>query len=62
MRIGLGTPVSGAWATPETLAAFAARAEELGYDSLWTFQRLLVGVDDQLDAVYQSVLDPLLAM
>jgi probable F420-dependent oxidoreductase len=60
--IGLGAPVSGAWATPETLAAFAARAEELGYDSLWTFQRLLVGVDDQLDAVYQSVLDPLLAL
>jgi probable F420-dependent oxidoreductase len=54
--------VSGAWATPETLAAFAARAEELGYDSLWTFQRLLVGVDDQLDVVYQSVLDPLLAL
>jgi probable F420-dependent oxidoreductase len=62
VRIGLGAPVSGAWATPETLAAFAARAEELGYDSLWTFQRLLVGVDDQLDAVYQSVLDPLLAL
>ncbi|MFL6124366.1 TIGR03619 family F420-dependent LLM class oxidoreductase [Actinophytocola sp.] len=62
MRIGLGAPVSGAWATPETLAAFAAHAEELGYDSLWTFQRLLVGVDDQLDAVYQSVLDPLLAL
>jgi probable F420-dependent oxidoreductase len=54
--------VSGAWATPETLAGFTARAEELGYDSLWTFQRLLVGVDDNLDAVYQSVLDPLLAL
>jgi len=54
--------VSGAWATPETLAGFAARAEELCYDSLWTFQRLLVGVDDQLDPVYQSVLDPLLAL
>jgi probable F420-dependent oxidoreductase len=62
MRIGLGAPVSGAWATPETLAGFAARAEELGYDSLWTFQRLLVGVDDRLGTVYQSVLDPLLAL
>lgn len=62
MKIGLGAPVSGAWATPETLAEFAVRAEEWGYDSLWTFQRLLVGVDDQLDAVYQSVLDPLLAL
>ncbi|WP_133902203.1 TIGR03619 family F420-dependent LLM class oxidoreductase [Actinophytocola oryzae] len=62
MRIGLGAPVSGAWATPETLAGFAARAEELGYDSLWTFQRLLVGVDDKLGPEYQSVLDPLLAL
>jgi probable F420-dependent oxidoreductase len=40
----------------------ATLAEELGYDSLWTFQRLLVGVDDELPAVYQSVLDPLLAL
>jgi probable F420-dependent oxidoreductase len=62
VRIGLGAPVSGAWATPSTLASFAARAEELGYDSLWTFQRLLVGVDEQLGPEYQSVLDPLLAL
>jgi probable F420-dependent oxidoreductase len=62
MKIGLGAPVSGAWATPENIARFAVRAEELGYDSLWTFQRLLVGVDDQLGPVYQSVLDPLLAL
>jgi alkanesulfonate monooxygenase SsuD/methylene tetrahydromethanopterin reductase-like flavin-dependent oxidoreductase (luciferase family) len=55
MRIGLGAPVSGAWATPSNLASVAARAEELGYDSLWTFQRLLIGVDEQMDAVYQSV-------
>jgi probable F420-dependent oxidoreductase len=62
MRIGLGAPVSGAWATPSNLAHVAARAEELGYDSLWTFQRLLVGVDEQMDAVYQSVLDPLVSL
>jgi probable F420-dependent oxidoreductase len=62
MKIGLGAPVSGAWATPETLATVAVRAEELGYHSLWTFQRLLVGVDDDLGTVYQSVLDPLLPL
>ena len=62
MKIGLGAPVSGAWATPDTLADVAVRAEQLGYDSLWTFQRLLVGVDDRLDSVYQSVLDPLLPL
>jgi probable F420-dependent oxidoreductase len=62
MRIGLGAPVSGAWATPDNLARFAASAEELGYDSLWTFQRLLVGADDDLAPVYRSVLDPMLAL
>jgi probable F420-dependent oxidoreductase len=62
MRIGLGAPVSGAWATPENVARFATRAEELGYDSLWTFQRLLAGADDDLAPVYRSVLDPMLAL
>ena len=62
MKIGLGAPVSGTWATPDRLAGFVARAEDLGYDSLWTFQRLLVGVDDNLAPVYHSVLDPLLAL
>jgi probable F420-dependent oxidoreductase len=62
MRIGFGAPVAGAWASPESLGRFAEQAEELGYDSLWTFQRLLVGRDQQLDPVYSSVLDPLLAL
>jgi probable F420-dependent oxidoreductase len=62
MQIGLGAPVSGAWATPDNIARFATRAEELGYDSLWTFQRLLVGADDELAPVYRSVLDPMLAL
>jgi probable F420-dependent oxidoreductase len=62
MLIGLGLPVSGAWATPGNIARFAARAEQLGYHSLWTFQRLLVGADQQLDPVYRSVLDPMLAL
>jgi probable F420-dependent oxidoreductase len=61
MKIGFGAPVSGAWATPENLAAFAARAEQAGYDSLWTFQRLLVPVDSPLEPVYHSVLDPVAA-
>jgi probable F420-dependent oxidoreductase len=63
MRIGFGAPVSGAWAGPENLASFAERAEELGYDSLWTFQRLLTPADPEaLDVVYRSVLDPLVAL
>jgi len=62
MRIGFGLPVSGAWAHPDNVARFAVRAEELGYHSLWTFQRLLVGVDQELDPGYRSVLDPLVSL
>lgn len=62
MKIGFGAPVSGAWATPQNLAGFAARAESLGYASLWTFQRLLIPADGQADPPYRAVLDPLLAL
>src|SRR3954451_23358698 len=61
MRVGFGLPVSGSWATPELLAEVAVEAERLGYDSVWTFQRLLVGDGQELDPVYRSVLDPLVA-
>lgn len=62
MRIGFGLPVSGAWATPANVASFAVQAEQAGYSSLWTFQRLLVPEGSGMDPVYQSVLDPMVAM
>src|SRR4051794_19700360 len=62
MLISCGCPVSGAWGEPESLARFSALAEELGYHGLWTFQRLLVGAEQQLDPVYQAVLDPMVAL
>ncbi len=62
MDIGFGAPVSGAWATPQNLAAFAAAAERGGYSSLWSFQRLLVPAASGMDAVYHSVLDPMGAL
>lgn len=62
MKIGFGAPVSGSWATPANHVRFARLAEECGYASLWTFQRLLVGADQQLPPVYQSVLDPLVSL
>jgi probable F420-dependent oxidoreductase len=62
MRIGFGAPVSGAWATPENLARFAAGAEQAGYASLWSFQRLLVPEGSGMDPVYHSVLDPMAAL
>jgi len=40
----------------------ARRAEELGYDSLWTFQRLLSDVDGHIGEMYRSVHDPLIAL
>ena len=62
MKIGFGAPVAGAWATPENLASFAARAEQAGYASLWSFQRLLVPEGSGMDPVYRSVLDPMAAL
>lgn len=62
MLISFGLPVAGAWATPAAVAGFAARAEELGYRGLWAFQRLLVGVGQEMAPVYRGVLDPLLAL
>src|ERR1700750_1476728 len=61
MQIGFGAPVAGAWATPGHLAAFSEQAEEAGYASLWTFQRLLVPEGSGMDPVYRSVLDPMAA-
>ena len=62
MRIGFGAPVAGAWATPGYLASFAERAEQAGYASLWSFQRLLVPEGSGMEPVYRSVLDPMVAL
>lgn len=39
--LGFGLPVSGDWATPAAMVEVAQCAEELGYASLWSFQRVL---------------------
>ena len=62
MDIGFGAPVSGAWATPQNLAAFAVAAERAGYKSLWSFQRLLIPSGSSIEPVYHSVLDPMAAL
>jgi probable F420-dependent oxidoreductase len=59
IQVGFGAPVSGAWATPQNLATFAQRAEQAGYASLWSFQRLLVPEPTSMEPVYHSVLDPM---
>ena len=62
MQLGFAVPVSGSWATPANGSEMARRAEELGYASLWTFQRLLSPLDGDapiLDPQYRRVHDPL---
>ncbi len=58
MKVGFAAPVSGTWATTENIRRVATRADELGYHSLWTFQRLLSPVDGSWGESYRSVLDP----
>ncbi|PZS28737.1 MAG: LLM class F420-dependent oxidoreductase [Pseudonocardiales bacterium] len=62
MDLGVGLPVSGAWATPANMRRIATQAEEMGYASLWTFQRLLHPVDTDWGPVYHAVHDPLTAL
>ncbi|WBB67971.1 TIGR03619 family F420-dependent LLM class oxidoreductase [Micromonospora sp. WMMD812] len=59
MDLGFAVPVSGSWATPEHMVHIARRAEQLGYHSLWTFQRLLAPADLGWSETYHSVQDPL---
>jgi probable F420-dependent oxidoreductase len=60
--LGFGLPVSGVWATPENVQRMARRAEELGYGSLWTYQRLLAPAETDWGPQYRSVLDPVVAL
>jgi probable F420-dependent oxidoreductase len=62
MRLGFGAPVTGSWVTPGIMTEIAGRAEELGYASLWTFQRVLFPDGTGLSDTYRSVLDPLTSL
>jgi len=60
--LGFGLPVSGGWATPDSIRHIARRAEELGYASLWTYQRVLNPVAEPLGPAHESVLDPVVPL
>jgi probable F420-dependent oxidoreductase len=68
MQLGFAVPTAGSWATPDRMVELARSAEELGYASLWTFQRLLFPADEAETAnprwqpVYRSVHDPLVTL
>ena len=69
MRRGFGLPHTGKAASPEAITKVAQHAEELGYDSLWVYERLLYPVKPQTPYVatadgsypeaFKTVLDPL---
>jgi probable F420-dependent oxidoreductase len=60
--LGFGLPVSGSWAVPSTMLHVARRAEELGYASLWSFQRVLFPVDGSIGPQYAAVHDPVVPL
>jgi probable F420-dependent oxidoreductase len=62
MDLGFALPVSGAWSSAESVRLVARRAEELGYVSLWTFQRLLHPAHGDWGATYVSVHDPIVTL
>ena len=68
MRLGFFLPNVGPWAGPDALVRVASRAEEIGFDSVWTTERLLVPLessapypagDGRIPDVYKTDLDPL---
>ncbi|MEU9844764.1 TIGR03619 family F420-dependent LLM class oxidoreductase [Actinomadura sp. NPDC048032] len=61
VEIGFAVPGSGAWATPRNQVTVARRAEELGYRSLWTLQRVL-NPAGSTDLTYRNVPDPLITL
>jgi probable F420-dependent oxidoreductase len=62
MDVGFALPTSGAWATPQNVAALARVADERGFRTVWTFQRVLFPTAFELAPVYRSVLDPLVTL
>lgn len=62
MRIGFAAPTSGSWAAPGILKEICGRADDLGYASLWTFQRLLYPEGTQIGETYHSVLEPMVSL
>ncbi|MEU7894737.1 TIGR03619 family F420-dependent LLM class oxidoreductase [Nonomuraea sp. NPDC049152] len=62
MKIGFAAPVSGPWATRDNLRRIATRAEQLGYEELWTFQRLLYPEGHGMGPTYRSVHDPVVTL
>jgi len=68
MELGVALPTSAPYASTESLLRIAEEAERLGYNSLWTYERLLYpiagitqrdGSTWQLPESYKSVYEPI---
>jgi probable F420-dependent oxidoreductase len=68
MELGVALPTSGALASPANIARVAKEAERLGYDALWTYERLLRpyaelpqpgGPPRRIPEVYRLTFEPL---
>lgn len=69
MKLGVSIPHAGHLATPENIVKVAQRAEALGFDSVWAFERLLAPTnprtpyagtpDGKLPLAMKRILDPL---
>lgn len=69
LKLGIMLPVSGIHASPASITTIAQAAERIGYDSLWTYERLLrpmapifPGPDGTLvraPEIYQTTYEPL---
>jgi probable F420-dependent oxidoreductase len=72
MQLGFSLPAAGPWATPDNQVTAARRAEELGYASVWVFQRLLYPIEPRNDypsapgepwpAPFQQAVDPIVTL
>src|SRR5437588_11213167 len=68
MELGVALPTSTPYASVESILRIAEEAENLGYNSLWTYERLLYpiagitqpdGSTWQLPEPYKSVYEPI---
>ncbi|MFB7758173.1 LLM class flavin-dependent oxidoreductase, partial [Streptomyces sp. NPDC056121] len=71
MRLGLALPTFGTYAHADGVITVSRTAEDLGYDSLWTGDRVLAprspsapypSLDGVMPRIYENHMDPLTSL